>query len=156
MRVPRQLRPSRHFGPPFTRGVAWSLAMGSMSGARGPRGSSQSTSAYERVRPSRLVASGKRGAMGSGWRKALEAERLVESFCIVTVEPNELCRTVHDRMPLILSEQDYATWLDPETSQRAVEALMRPYAAREMECYPVSTAVNSVRNETVTCVERVE
>ena len=42
------------------------------------------------------------------------------------------------------------------TSQRAVDALLRPYAAAEMECYPVSTAVNNVRNERAECVERVE
>jgi putative SOS response-associated peptidase YedK len=32
-------------------------------------------------------------------------------------------------------------------AQRAVDALLRPYAAAGMECYPVSTAVNNVRNE---------
>ena len=37
-----------------------------------------------------------------------------------------------------------------------VDALLRPYAAAEMECYPVSPAVNNVRNETAECVERVE
>jgi hypothetical protein len=37
-----------------------------------------------------------------------------------------------------------------------VDALLRPYAAAEMECYPVSAAVNNARNETPACVERVE
>ena len=37
-----------------------------------------------------------------------------------------------------------------------MDALLRPYAAAEMECYPVSTAVNNVRNERAECVERVE
>jgi len=80
---------------------------------------------------------------------------MVESFCIVTA-PNGLCATVHDRMPLILREEDLAGWLDVGTNQRAADALLRPYAAAEMECYPVSTAVNSVRNERAECVERVE
>src|SRR4051812_26504494 len=55
--------------------------------------------------------------------------------------------TVHDRMPLILREEDFAAWLDVGTNQRTVDALLRPYSAAEMECYPVSTAVNNVRNE---------
>lgn len=59
-------------------------------------------------------------------------------------------------MPLILREADFAAWLDGSTGQRAVDALLRPYAAAEMECYPVSTAVNNVRNERAECVERVE
>jgi len=74
----------------------------------------------------------------------------------VTTKPNELCATVHDRMPLILREEDFAAWMDVATSQRVVDALLWPYAAAEMECYPVSTAVNNVRNEMAECVERVE
>jgi len=59
-------------------------------------------------------------------------------------------------MPLILMEEDFAAWLDLTTSPQAVDALLRPYAAAEMESYPVSMAVNNLRNETAECVERVE
>ena len=45
---------------------------------------------------------------------------------------------------------------DVTTSPQTVDALLRPYAATEMECYPVSTAVNTVRNETAACLDRVE
>ena len=58
-------------------------------------------------------------------------------------------------MPLILREEDFAAWLDVGTSQRVLDALLRPYAAAEMECYPVSVAVNNARNEGAECVERV-
>jgi putative SOS response-associated peptidase YedK len=95
-------------------------------------------------------------AFGGLWEEWRGDERMVESFCIVTTPPNELCATVHDRMPLILREQDYAAWLDVKAGRNAVDALLRPYAAAEMECYPVSTAVNNVRNETSACVERLE
>jgi len=37
----------------------------------------------------------------------------VESCAIVTTEPNDLLRLVHDRMPVILNPKDYALWLDP-------------------------------------------
>ena len=63
---------------------------------------------------------------------------------------------MYDRMPLILREEDFAAWLDVTTDQQAVASLLRPYAAAEMECYPVTTAVNNVRNERAECVERVE
>ena len=87
---------------------------------------------------------------GGLWEEWRREEKMEESFCIVTTRPNELCATVHDRMPLILREEDFAAWLDAGTKQRAVDAPLRPYAAAEMECYPLSTAVNTE------CVERVE
>jgi putative SOS response-associated peptidase YedK len=95
-------------------------------------------------------------AFGGLWEEWRGEERMVESFCIVTTRPNELCATVHDRMPLILREEDFAAWLDSGTNQRTVDALLRPFAAAEMESYPVSTAVINARNETAECVARVE
>ena len=94
-------------------------------------------------------------AFGGLWEEWRGDERMVESFCIVTTKPNELCATVHNRMPLILREADFAAWLDVKVP-RTVDALLRSYASAEMECYPVSTAVNNVRNETAACLERVE
>ncbi len=88
------------------------------------------------------------GAMAPG-------ERTLESFCILTVEPNDLCRSVHDRMPLILEEKSFSGWLDPKTPPDLVATMLRPYAATEMECYPVSRIVNNSRNEMPTCVERI-
>jgi putative SOS response-associated peptidase YedK len=43
-------------------------------------------------------------AFGGLWEEWRGEEKMVESFCIVTTRPSELCATVHDRMPLILSE----------------------------------------------------
>jgi putative SOS response-associated peptidase YedK len=53
------------------------------------------------------------GGLGEEWR----VRSMVESFCIVTTRPNELCATVHHRMPLILREEDYVAWLDAGTAQ---------------------------------------
>ena len=105
---------------------------------------------YIRMREGRPCAF---GGLREEWR---DGERLVESFCIVTTRPNELCASVHDRMPLILRDEDFAVWLDATATRRVVDALLRPYAAAEIECYPVSTAVNNVRNERAECVERGE
>jgi hypothetical protein len=84
-----------------------------------------------------------------------EGERRVESFTIVTVQPNEVCAKVHDRMPLILREEDLTVWLDPETSAKQLTALLKPYHADQMESFPVSRLVNSPRNEVVECVSWV-
>ena len=49
-----------------------------------------------------------------------------ESFTIITTEPNQLCSNVHDRMPVILREDEFARWLDAGTPMESVSALIRP------------------------------
>jgi putative SOS response-associated peptidase YedK len=36
----------------------------------------------------------------------------VESFTIITTEPNELIEPIHNRMPVILQPEDEEQWLD--------------------------------------------
>jgi putative SOS response-associated peptidase YedK len=71
----------------------------------------------------------------------------VQSFSIITTDANELMAPIHNRMPVILSPKDYATWLDPEEVLDTLKGLLRPYDAQEMEACPVSTWVNSPRNQ---------
>ena len=79
----------------------------------------------------------------------------VLSCTILTTTPNELMATLHDRMPVILSPDDYDTWLDPGiTDPEEVQSLMRPYPG-EMQAYPVSRAVNSPKNNTAALLEPV-
>lgn len=66
--------------------------------------------------------------------------------CLLTTTPNELVAPVHDRMPLMLPEDAEAAWLRGEP----VPPL--PYPAEEMTAYPVSTRVNSPRNDDAGCI----
>jgi putative SOS response-associated peptidase YedK len=77
----------------------------------------------------------------------------LDSCTIVTTEANELMRPLHDRMPLILPEENYAEWLDPK-NENVLElvALLRPYSSGEMTAFPISTMVNSPRNERPECI----
>ena len=43
--------------------------------------------------------------------------RSEEACTILTTAPNELVRPLHDRMPVMLSPEDYGLWLDPEVTQ---------------------------------------
>jgi putative SOS response-associated peptidase YedK len=95
-------------------------------------------------------------AFGGLWERWREGDRQVESFCIITVQPNELCEKVHDRMPLILREVDFAAWLDPKRSAEALTALLKPYGAEEMESFPVSRIVNTARIDSPDCIKRSE
>ncbi|MGC1474265.1 MAG: SOS response-associated peptidase family protein, partial [Terriglobales bacterium] len=71
--------------------------------------------------------------------------------------PNNVASGVHDRMPAILDPNGYDLWLDPGmTKVEAVSDLLKPYDARLMRCYPVSTRINHVANDDEECTRPVE
>jgi putative SOS response-associated peptidase YedK len=54
---------------------------------------------------------------------------------------------------VILPEENFAQWLDPKNENLPeLEALLRPYAPSEMTAFPISTLVNSPRNERSECI----
>jgi putative SOS response-associated peptidase YedK len=56
-------------------------------------------------------------------------------------------------MPVILDTDSFKLWLDPEVqSVKDLQHLMQPYAPDEMEAIPVSTHVNSPRNDDEQCL----
>ena len=90
-----------------------------------------------------------------GWKDA--SGNWVKSFSILTTTPNAVTATVHDRMPVILDPDSYGLWLDPRMQDvAAISELLRPYDARLLRCYPVSTRVNHVANDDVECSRPVE
>lgn len=83
-------------------------------------------------------------------------DQAIDSATIITTEPNELMEGIHDRMPVILSPEDYDLWLEPDFhGQGKLLEMLKPYPAEDMEAYPISTTVNNPRNETKECVEAV-
>lgn len=71
----------------------------------------------------------------------------LETFTILTTDPNELAERVHDRMPVILEPGDYERWMDPGESARPPVDLLRPYPAEKMRSWTVSDRVGNVRND---------
>ncbi|MFH0804697.1 MAG: SOS response-associated peptidase [Patescibacteria group bacterium] len=71
----------------------------------------------------------------------------VPTFSIVTVPSNDLISPLHDRMPAILQPESEQLWLDPSAAAELALATLRPYGSDLMSMYPVSAAVNSVRND---------
>jgi putative SOS response-associated peptidase YedK len=75
---------------------------------------------------------------------------------IITTEPNELMKPIHERMPVIIPREDQDVWLDPKSEDRThLLDLLKPYPADEMEAYPVSKAVNSPGNNSPECIIRL-
>ena len=77
-----------------------------------------------------------------------EAGDAVETFTIITTTANELTKTIHNRMPVILDWGDHGDWL----GEGGGTDILKPYPADQMIAYKVTTRVNSVRNNDSDCV----
>src|SRR4051812_13536999 len=86
----------------------------------------------------------------AGWRDP-ETGEVIRSFTILTTGPNEMMRPVHDRMPVVIPESAWDTWLDPTLTKpsdlRELRGLLEPAADDELRIYRVSRRVNNVRND---------
>jgi putative SOS response-associated peptidase YedK len=80
------------------------------------------------------------------------------TFTIITTTPNELCAPIHDRMPVILPREKWATWLgerqaDPDELRWMI---LRPYPAAQMRAYPVGLRVGNVRNNDRALLDEID
>jgi putative SOS response-associated peptidase YedK len=83
-----------------------------------------------------------------------EGGRVINSCAILTTEANEVLRSVHDRMPVILHPKDYELWLGGDARELdLVKEMLRPYPAEEMTGYPVGASVNSPSNQGAELIE---
>jgi len=81
---------------------------------------------------------------------------VIRSCTIVTTEPYPFMEHIYNRMPVMLSEEADALWLDPMTEDPEVlKKLLMPYPPELMDSYPVSTTVNSPKNEGREIIEPV-
>jgi putative SOS response-associated peptidase YedK len=84
---------------------------------------------------------------------------ILETCTILTTSANEIMAPIHDsavptlseRMPVILAPDEYALWLDSNAKIDRLQALLDPYPAATMQLYPVSTLVNSPKNDSAEC-----
>jgi putative SOS response-associated peptidase YedK len=81
----------------------------------------------------------------------------VHSCCIITGEPNEKVREIHDRMPVMLPPTAWEQWLDTDNHDvDLLGKLLVPAPASLIALHPVSTEVNSVRNRGSHLVDEVD
>ena len=87
------------------------------------------------------------------WRSQ-DDEMEMHSCTIITTQANDFMARIHNRMPVILNANDYNRWLDPNDGSG--EVLLQPCPDAWLEAYPVSTYVNSPRNNDSKCIDRVD
>jgi len=89
------------------------------------------------------------------WKSAEGAP--IHSCTIITTTPNALMESIHNRMPVILPREAEAAWLDRSLEDPArLLPFLVPYSAENMDAYAVSSAVNSPRNDSPSCIEPMD
>ncbi len=77
----------------------------------------------------------------------------VRSCTIITTSPNSLLKPIHDRMPVILSPENYLTWIKPDpASPTELNPLLQPYPTEKMAAYAVSKRVNDPQLDDPQCI----
>jgi putative SOS response-associated peptidase YedK len=87
------------------------------------------------------------------WRTPPD-ETVVRTFAILTTGANGTMQQLHERMPVILEATDWPAWLGEVEGDPP--ALMRPAADDILNLWPVSRAVNSVRNDGAALLDRID
>lgn len=90
----------------------------------------------------------------SVWKSAKDAPPLLSCTIITTDAVGELAE-IHDRMPLVVAEQNWDRWLDPDASAD-LKLLAAPPDVRGIELREISTLVNNVRNNGPELIEPAE
>ena len=75
------------------------------------------------------------------------------SYTIITTDANADLESLHHRMPVVLSANDFTSWLAPGTSSKDALSLLRSSPSDTFSVTPVSNYVNSPRNEGPKCIE---
>ncbi|ACY99244.1 protein of unknown function DUF159 [Thermomonospora curvata DSM 43183] len=80
------------------------------------------------------------------WRSP-EDDQWLWTCTIITTQASDDVGRIHDRMPMVVRPDDWDAWLDPALTDVArVRDLLTPAMSGTMEAYPVSRAVNNVKN----------
>ena len=78
----------------------------------------------------------------------------IETFAVVTTEPNAVVSELHHRMAVILPQERESEWLTADPAD--ARELLTPHSSDEMYSYPVSDAVGNPANDDSSLLEPVE
>jgi len=91
----------------------------------------------------------------SVWRDR-SIDQVVRTFTIVTTGPNEQMAGLHDRMPVVLADDQWDRWLDPDADVGELQGLFEPTDDVLLRIDPVADLVNNVRNDGPELVRPIE
>lgn len=80
----------------------------------------------------------------------------LKTFTIITTQPNNTLKPIHNRMPVILHEELEDQWLSTKTKDfDSIMRLLRPYPDDNMISYVVSSEVNNPENDNPQLIKQV-
>jgi putative SOS response-associated peptidase YedK len=90
------------------------------------------------------------------WRDASQPDgHWLRTCSVITTAANSVVAPVHDRMPVMLDESEWAEWLDRSGQDLgALAALLDPAPDDSLDLWPVSPRVNSARNDDEALIAR--
>lgn len=91
-------------------------------------------------------------AMAGIWDLKKENDDITQSCAIITTQANTLTQSIHERMPVIIDENQYERWLT-SSSTAQLEPLFKPHSANNMKLHPVSSMVNTPQNNQVSLIK---
>jgi putative SOS response-associated peptidase YedK len=81
----------------------------------------------------------------------------IESCTIIVMPSNEVMKPIHERMPAIIAPAHYDLWLDSRvTDKQEIMQYLTSAPSSQLAPYPVSTWVNSPKNDDKRCIQSVE
>jgi putative SOS response-associated peptidase YedK len=95
------------------------------------------------------------GGLYESWQPS--PDEWQRTFTIITTEPNDVVRPIHDRMPVVLPSDGLDEWLfQGNEDHEALRAFLGPAPNDTLVPTAVSPRVNSVKNDDRACVEPVD
>ncbi len=83
-------------------------------------------------------------AVAALWDTWQSGEEVIHSCCLITTGANELMRSIHHRMPVLLSKEDQMIWMNnQEYNPAQLISIMQPYPSDDLISYPVTREMNT-------------
>ncbi len=79
---------------------------------------------------------------------------MLRTYTIITTEPNAMLLPIHNRMPVMLNDDDALAWMNHDALGDAL-SLLKPFPAELMDCYEVSGLVNNPQNDLAECIDPI-
>lgn len=96
-------------------------------------------------------------AFGGLWEEWTRQDGSKVSSCsIITVAPNPMIASFHDRMPLILDPTNWSDWLKADASPETIDSLLQTYDEAKMTMHGVNSRVGNVMNDDASLIEPEE
>lgn len=103
-----------------------------------------------------LVKDQKLFAFAGLWSHYKKDDQSIYTATILTTKANELMSDIHERMPVILINDQIDTWLNEPFIEKAHMKLLNPYPSELMYSYEVSPYVNSSAHKDQKCIAQIK